>query len=96
MLPPGHRLLFTPGKDPVVSSYWSLSFTPDGKALVFSANRAADWELDPQESEVFSIDLATHVSTGVIADTLLGPVFTGASFGFDGATRVYIAIGRIF
>ena len=32
MLPPGHRLLFTPGKDPVVSSYWSLSFTPDAGA----------------------------------------------------------------
>ena len=43
-----------------------------------------------------NIDMAAHVSTGIIADTLIGPVFTGASFGFDGATRVYIAIGRIF
>ncbi len=37
-----------------------LSFTPDGKRLVFSANRGADWELDPLESEVFSVDLQTQ------------------------------------
>jgi acylaminoacyl-peptidase len=36
-----------------------LSFTPDGRRLVFSANRGADWELDPIESEVFSVDLET-------------------------------------
>jgi dipeptidyl aminopeptidase/acylaminoacyl peptidase len=37
-----------------------LSFTPDGKRVVFSANRGADWERDPQNSEVFSVDIATH------------------------------------
>jgi len=40
-----------------------LSFTPDGKTLVFSANRGADWQLDPQESEVFGVDLATQKLT---------------------------------
>ncbi|HEV8443795.1 MAG TPA: S9 family peptidase [Steroidobacteraceae bacterium] len=40
-----------------------LSFTPDGKTLVFSANRGADWQLDPQESEVFAVDLATQKLT---------------------------------
>ena len=42
------------------------------------------------------IGWSTHVSMGVIADTLIGPIFGGASFGFDGATRVYIAIGQLF
>jgi NTE family protein len=42
------------------------------------------------------IGWSTHVSVGLIADTLVGPVFGGASFGFDGATRVYIAIGQLF
>jgi dipeptidyl aminopeptidase/acylaminoacyl peptidase len=37
-----------------------LSFTPDGKRIVFSANRSADWERDPQNSEVFSVDIATQ------------------------------------
>ena len=36
-----------------------LSFTPDNKRIVFSANRGADWERDPQESEVFTVDVAT-------------------------------------
>jgi dipeptidyl aminopeptidase/acylaminoacyl peptidase len=36
-----------------------LSFTPDSKRIVFSANRGADWERDPVESEVFAIDVAT-------------------------------------
>ncbi|HUD95942.1 MAG TPA: S9 family peptidase [Woeseiaceae bacterium] len=34
-----------------------LSFTPDGDAIVFSANRGEDWELDPRESEVYSVSL---------------------------------------
>lgn len=34
-----------------------LSFTPDGSAIVFSANRGDDWELDPRESEVYSLSL---------------------------------------
>ena len=42
------------------------------------------------------LDPATHMSVGFIADTIVGPVFTGASFGFDGATRFYIAVGQLF
>ena len=42
-----------------------LSFTPDGKRLVFSANRGPDWERDPQNSEVFSVDIATQKLTAL-------------------------------
>jgi NTE family protein len=41
-------------------------------------------------------DLDTHFSGGIIAETLLGPVFGGISFGSDGENRFYIGIGRIF
>ncbi len=47
-------------------------------------NRRADAEID------------THASAAVIADTLIGPVFAGASVGMDGDSRFYIGIGRIF
>jgi dipeptidyl aminopeptidase/acylaminoacyl peptidase len=40
-----------------------LSFSPDSKRIVFSANRGAEWERDPQESEVFTVDLATRKLT---------------------------------
>jgi NTE family protein len=38
----------------------------------------------------------TNASLGMIAETLLGPVFVGASVGSDGASRFYVGIGRIF
>jgi NTE family protein len=38
----------------------------------------------------------TNGSFGMIAETLLGPVFIGASAGSDGASRFYVGIGRIF
>ena len=33
------------------------SWTPDGQALIFSANRHDDWRLDPQNSEVYELSL---------------------------------------
>jgi NTE family protein len=42
------------------------------------------------------VDARTSVTIGLIAETLLGPVFGGASVGFDGRTRFYIAIGPLF
>jgi NTE family protein len=39
---------------------------------------------------------STNLSLGVIADTIIGPVFAGFSFGFEGGTRFYIAIGQLF
>ena len=37
----------------------SLSFTPDGTHLLLSANRRADAEYEPLDSEIYSIDVAT-------------------------------------
>ena len=39
---------------------------------------------------------STNLSLGGIADTIIGPVFGGVSFGFEGGTRFYIAIGQLF
>ncbi|WP_298167781.1 S9 family peptidase [Novosphingobium sp.] len=35
-----------------------LSFAPDGKTLVLSSNRRGDWEREPNDSEVFALDVA--------------------------------------
>jgi NTE family protein len=37
----------------------------------------------------------TQVSTGLIVDTLIGPMLLGASAGFDGRWRTYVGIGRL-
>ena len=37
----------------------SLSFSPDGTSLYFSANRSDDWEYDFRNSEVYKIDVTT-------------------------------------
>ena len=37
----------------------------------------------------------THMSTGLIVDTLIGPVLLGGSTGFDGRWRTYVGIGRL-
>ena len=34
------------------------SWTPDGKFLIFSANRNKDWEYDPRNSEIYEVSLA--------------------------------------
>jgi dipeptidyl aminopeptidase/acylaminoacyl peptidase len=40
-----------------------ISFTPDGKSVLFSSNRGPNWERDPQESEVYSASLADGTLT---------------------------------
>ncbi|MGC1305088.1 MAG: S9 family peptidase [Caulobacteraceae bacterium] len=35
-----------------------ISFTPDGRSLIFSAQREKNWELDPMNSEVFRLSIA--------------------------------------
>ncbi len=36
-----------------------LSWSKDGRSIVFSGNRRADWEREPNDSEVFSVDVAS-------------------------------------
>lgn len=38
-------------------------WTPDGEALILSANRRDDWEYEPRDSEVYSIDLNSREIT---------------------------------
>ncbi len=35
-----------------------VSFTPDGRTLLFSGNRNADWERDPVDAEVYAVDVS--------------------------------------
>ena len=36
-----------------------LSWMPDSTAIVFSANRSENWRLDPRESDVFAVEVAS-------------------------------------
>ena len=47
-------------------------------------------------SDVDDADLETDASIGTIADTLIGPIMLGASFGFEGGWRYYVGVGRLF
>jgi len=64
-----------------------LSFSPDGKVLLFSGNRSATWERDLQESEVFQLDLATGALTALTHR--VGPD-QSARFSPDGKQIAYV------
>jgi outer membrane protein assembly factor BamA len=53
-------------------------------------------EIGSAFDEAATADVDTHGSFGMIVDTLIGPVFAGASIGMDGDSRYYIGIGRLF
>ena len=40
-----------------------LSWTPDGRTILLSANRSEDWESDPLESEVYALDVESNALT---------------------------------
>jgi dipeptidyl aminopeptidase/acylaminoacyl peptidase len=55
-----------------------LRFTPDSKALVFSANIDPDWEFQPRDSNLYRLDLASSELTALttMAGDESAPVFS--------------------
>lgn len=62
-------------------------WTPDGKALIFSANRHEDWEYEPNNSEIYEIGVADG-EIRALTDRL-GPDFSPA-VSPDGKRIVYV------
>jgi dipeptidyl aminopeptidase/acylaminoacyl peptidase len=71
-LKPGYRHLFivsSDGGQPRQLTFGKfddggpIDFSKDGKLVYFATNHAPNWERDPQESEVFSVDVATGTQT---------------------------------
>lgn len=70
-LPDGFTQLFVVSADggtprQVTSGDWNQTggtWTPDGKALLFSANRVPDWEYAWRESDIYKVDVTTGVTT---------------------------------
>lgn len=62
-------------------------WTPDGKALIFSANRHEDWEYEPNNSEVYELDVAGG-EIRALTDRL-GPDFSPAASP-DGKRIAYV------
>ncbi len=78
-------------------------WTPGGEALVFSANRHDDWEYQPRNSEIYSVDLSSREITaltdreGPDAAPAVSPDGTTIAYlGFDDryqgyqVTRLYV------
>lgn len=64
-----------------------LAWSEDGQTLYFSANRAPDWELDPLEAEIYSLDIASGAVMPLTDRN--GPDFSPA-VSPDGRTIAYI------
>ena len=71
-LKPGHPQLFVVAADGGASRQLTfgefdddapISWTPDGRALLFSANRGANWQREPLEANVFQVSLADATLT---------------------------------
>lgn len=79
-LKPGYRHLFVvpaDGGQPRQLTFGKfdnggpISFSRDGRSVLFSSNRAETWERDPQESEIYSVALADGALTRLT--TRVGP-----------------------
>ena len=73
-----------------------IAWTHDGRSVVFSSNRGADWERDPYESEIFTVAVAdgtlSQRTKRVGPDTDAEPSPDGkliAYVGYDDKLRAY-------
>jgi len=58
---------------------------------------AGGWfEVGSAFDHVKDAEVGFHMSGAVIADTLIGPLFAGLSYGVDGKSRYYLGIGKLF
>ena len=64
-----------------------LSWSPDGRRIVFSANRRPDWEREENNSEVYAVDVASGAVTALTSRT--GPD-NGAQVSPDGKRIAYL------
>ncbi len=71
------------------------AWTPDGQALILSANRQDDWEFDPVESDLYHLDLGTETLTqltdrdGPDRSPVVAPDGRIAYLGFDDRQQGY-------
>ena len=74
----------------------AVEWTPDGKMLLFTANRKENWELEGQDSEVYSLDIASGAITALT--DRYGPD-AGPQVSPNGKTIVYVGyddVGNAF
>jgi len=64
-----------------------LSWSRDGRTILFSANRHDDWELNPVNGEVYAVDVASGAVRALT--TRVGPD-AGAQYSPDGTKIAYL------
>ncbi len=64
-----------------------LTFTPDGKNLVFSANLDAEWEYQPRDKNLYQLNLQTGTLTAL---TTMAGQEESAQFSPDGSKLAFI------